>query len=135
MKSRLVKSSSSDHPHIVKTNLRNLQQYLCDDKCPMYKAFPLCSHVIAAAHENCDLQFLLQYYTDSQHGPNLTALQLQGMPSGFGRICRACRKNYEGENDTLALVVAHAERRMSSNLATGTQFLGIVRATLTTMLI
>lgn len=84
-KARLVKSSSSDHPHVVKTNPRNMWQYLCDDKCPMYKAYSLCSHVIAAAHDNSDLHTFLQYYTDSQRGPNLTAIAIQGMPVGSGR--------------------------------------------------
>ena len=32
--------------------------------------------------------------------------------------------NYEGQNDTLDLLVSRAERRIISNLATGTQFLG-----------
>ena len=86
VKSRLVKSSSSDHPHVVKPNPRNVQQYLCDDKCPMYKAFFLCSHVIAAAHDNGDLHSFLQYYTCSKRGPNLTAIANQGMPTaGTGR--------------------------------------------------
>jgi len=40
------------------------------------------------------------------------------------RICQSCRKNYDGPNDTLGLVVARAERRLVSNLVTGLQFLG-----------
>ena len=40
------------------------------------------------------------------------------------KICQAFQKNYDGPNDTLGLVVAHAERRIVSNLATGSQFLG-----------
>ena len=40
------------------------------------------------------------------------------------RICQSCRQDYEGENDTLGLVVAHAERRIISNPATELQFLG-----------
>ena len=40
------------------------------------------------------------------------------------RICQSCRKNYEGSNDTLGMVVARAERRLVSNLSTGVQFLG-----------
>lgn len=51
-KSRLVKSTSSEHPHIVKVNSRSLQQYVCDDKCPMFKSYSLCSHVVAVAHDN-----------------------------------------------------------------------------------
>ena len=40
------------------------------------------------------------------------------------KICQACQKNYDGLNETLGLVVAHTERWIVSNLATGTQFLG-----------
>ena len=31
------------------------------------------------------------------------------------KVCQSCRKDYEGENDTLGLVVAHPERRLISN--------------------
>ena len=40
------------------------------------------------------------------------------------RVCQSCRKDYSGPNDTMGLLVARAERRLVSNLATGTQFLG-----------
>ncbi len=40
------------------------------------------------------------------------------------RVCQACRKDYDGVNDTLGLVVSRAERRMVSNLSTGAQFMG-----------
>ena len=40
------------------------------------------------------------------------------------KVCQSCRRNYEGVNDTMGLIVARVERRMVSNLATGTQFLG-----------
>ena len=40
------------------------------------------------------------------------------------RICQSCRKDYEGSNDTLGLVVSRTERRLVSNLATGVQFMG-----------
>ncbi len=36
----------------------------------------------------------------------------------------AIRKDYEGANYTLGLVVSHAERRIISNPSTGVQFLG-----------
>ena len=50
--SRLVISSSSDHPHVVKTNPRSKQQYMCDEKCLMFKGYSICSHVIAVSHVN-----------------------------------------------------------------------------------
>ena len=40
------------------------------------------------------------------------------------RICQAGRKDFSGPNDTMGLVVARAERRIVSNVATGVSFLG-----------
>ena len=40
------------------------------------------------------------------------------------RVCQACRKDYQKDNDTMGLVVSRAERRLVSNLSTGSQFLG-----------
>ena len=40
------------------------------------------------------------------------------------KICQSCRRNYDGHNDTMGLVVSRLERRLVSNLLTGTQFLG-----------
>ena len=40
------------------------------------------------------------------------------------KICQSCCKDYEGENDTLGLVVAHPERKWISNPVTGAQFWG-----------
>ena len=40
------------------------------------------------------------------------------------KICQSCRKDYEGENDTLGLVVAHLERKLITNPTTGIQFWG-----------
>ena len=40
------------------------------------------------------------------------------------KVCQGCRQNCEGQNDAMGLVVARAERRLVSNLVTGSQFLG-----------
>ena len=40
------------------------------------------------------------------------------------KICQSCRKDYEGEIDTLGLVVARPERKLISNPVTGAQFWG-----------
>ncbi len=40
-RARLVMSVSSDHPHVVKTNPRSKKQYICDEKCPMFKGYPI----------------------------------------------------------------------------------------------
>ena len=83
-KSRLVKSSSSPQPHLVTSDPSNDTIYRCDDKCPMYKGFSLCSHVIAAAEDNGDLKSFLDSISNSCT-PNLTAIAMNGMPSGSGR--------------------------------------------------
>ena len=40
------------------------------------------------------------------------------------KVCQACRKGFDGTNDTMGLVVARPERRLVSNVATGATFLG-----------
>lgn len=79
---RFVMSSSTDHPHLIMTRKR---KYSCDEKCMMFKGFSLCSHVIAAAHDNNDLHSLLEYHKQTKGGPNLTAIVSQGMPGVSGR--------------------------------------------------
>ena len=83
-KSRLVKSSSSPQPHMVTSDPNNDKIYRCDDKCPMYKGFSLCSHVIAAAEDNGDLKSFLDNISNSCT-PNLSAIVMNGIPSGSGR--------------------------------------------------
>ena len=83
-KSRLVKSSSSLHPHFVTSDPKNDQIFRCDDKCLMYKGFSFCSHVIAAAEDNGDLKSFLENVCISCT-PNLSAIANSGMPSGSGR--------------------------------------------------
>lgn len=84
-KARLIKSSSSDYPHLVTTKGTKNTQYSCDDKCPMFKGFSLCAHVVAAAHDNNDLRSFLQYLNQTKRGPNLSAIANEGMPTGTGR--------------------------------------------------
>ena len=242
---RLVKSYSSPQPHLVTRNPKNEHKFCCDKNCQMFKCFSVCSHVIATAQVNGQLEsYLTEINTTSK--PNLTSIANQGMPNGTGRkggipkrkrnrnlptietrsvrpclefspypavqlmgnhlspscvvsnptvnilessqnqiavaasicvspgtthtishtntattpsgitsfspvatsrssstsfitnkkpfvlklktnqikICQSCQKNYDGPNDTMGLVVAHAERHLVSNLSTGTQSLG-----------
>ena len=39
------------------------------------------------------------------------------------KVCQSCHKDYEGENDTFGLVVAHPEQRLISNPITGAQLM------------
>ena len=56
--------------------------YVCDDKCPMFKGYSICAHVVAAAEDNGDLKSFLDCV---RCRPNLTAIGNAGMPSGSGR--------------------------------------------------
>ena len=83
-KARLVKSTSSLHLHVVTTNKENKNLYCCDDKCPMFAGFSICSHVVAVAEFNGDLRSFLDA-ARAKCTPNLTAVANQGLPKGAGR--------------------------------------------------
>jgi hypothetical protein len=79
---RLVKSSSSDTPHLA---VLRKGLYMCDSRCQMYAGFSICSHVVAAAQHNGELSSYLANFTSSFKSPNLTAIATQGLPAGAGR--------------------------------------------------
>ena len=85
VKTRLVMSSSSDHPHVVKTNPRSKKQYICDEKCPMFKGYSICSHTIAASSVNGDLNSFIENYKQKKCGPNLMNIAGHGLPNVSGR--------------------------------------------------
>ena len=81
-RAHLVKSSSSEQPHLVTASSSH---YKCDDKCPMFKGYKLCSHVVAVfkgyklcshvvavSQENGHLIAFLKYYNSRDIGPNLS---------------------------------------------------------------
>lgn len=61
-KARLVKSSSSPQPHVVRTKTGSSCIYICDSSCPMFKGFSLCSHVVAVDEVNGDLRDFWMLY-------------------------------------------------------------------------
>ena len=83
VKDRLVKSASSDVPHVVKVKRTNL--FSCDSSCSMYTGFSICAHVVASAEDNGELSSYLNTFTSSFNAPNLTAIATQGLPGGAGR--------------------------------------------------
>lgn len=52
-KDRIVKSSSSPTPHVVRA--KKSGQFACDDKCPNWKSLRICSHTVAAVEDNSQL--------------------------------------------------------------------------------
>ena len=83
-KARLVKSNSSLLPHIVTTHKTNKRLYCCDNKCPMFAGFSICSHVVAVAECNGDLKSFLDA-ASATCAPNLSAIANQGLPRGAGK--------------------------------------------------
>ena len=85
-KARLVKSNTSSNvPHFVIPHKKFLHQYCCDEKCQMYQGFQICSHTVATAHINGELQLFLDWYVENNCQLNLLAIGTQGMPKGVGR--------------------------------------------------
>ena len=87
---RLVKSTSSEEPHLVTRNPRKINMFCCDKKCQMFKGFSICSRVVATAQVNGQLQ---SYLTEINRicKPNFTAIANQKMPSGAGRKGGVCK--------------------------------------------
>ena len=90
---RLVKSSSSQQPHLVTKNPKKMNVFCCDKNCQMFKGFSICSHVVATAQVNGQLK---SYLTEINGicRPNLTAISSQGMPSGAGRKGGLCKRKH-----------------------------------------
>ncbi len=84
-KARLVKSTSSNVPHFVFPHKKFSHQYCCDEKCPMYQGFRICSHIVATANVNGELKPFLNWYVENNCQPDLLAIGTRGMPKGVGR--------------------------------------------------
>jgi hypothetical protein len=81
--SRMVKSSSGQRPHMV--TKKKTGQYCCDGTCPNWKSLGICSHSVAAAEDNCDLQSFVTWFAKAKKVPNITQLVTSQMPAGRGR--------------------------------------------------
>ena len=82
-KDRIVKSSSGPRPHIVTAKKKG--QYTCDGECPNWKSLRVCSHTVAAAEDNNDLDAFIQWLKKAKKVPNMTELVTTSMPKGRGR--------------------------------------------------
>lgn len=82
---RMVKSNSGSTPHLV--TVSKDYQYKCDDRCAQYKSLAICSHTVAAAESNGDLQKFFEWYCTNRgkRYVNITQLATHGMPSAAGR--------------------------------------------------
>ena len=80
---RMVISRSGKRPHLVIP--KKMGGMACDDDCPMYKSAKLCSHTVAAAEYNRQLDQFVASYGKVKKTPNLTKLAMAEMPKGRGR--------------------------------------------------
>ena len=77
---RMVISRSGKRPHLVIP--KKMGGMACDDDCPMYKSAKLCSHTVAAAEYNRQLDQFVASYGKVKKTPNLTKLAMAEMPKG-----------------------------------------------------
>ena len=77
-------SHSRKRPHLVFPK-RKSKGLSCDDVSPQYKSAKLCSHVVAAAHHNKELDSFVASYQTLKAVPNITKLTTSTMPRGRGR--------------------------------------------------
>ena len=82
MNSRMVESKSGSRPHLVTGGKGN--KFSCDGDCANYKAFGICSHVVAVANVTDLLPAFLNTFQKQKKVPNLTNLAMVGMPKGRG---------------------------------------------------
>ena len=80
----MVLSRSGKRPHLVLPK-RKSGGLTCDEDCPQYKSAKLCSHTVAAAEYNKQLDQFIGSYNSVKKTPNLTKLATTDMPKGRGR--------------------------------------------------
>ena len=81
---KMVISHSGKRPHLVLPK-RKSGGLTCDADCPQYKSAKLCSHTVATAEYNKQLDQFIASYSSIKKTPNLTKLATTDMPKGRGR--------------------------------------------------
>ena len=79
----MVISRSTKRPHLVLPKQKSAGMQ-CED-CPQYKSAKLCSHVVAAACDNDQLDQFIALYSKMKRNPNITKLATSNTPKGRGR--------------------------------------------------
>ncbi len=80
---RMVMSRSGQRPHLVlpcKT-----RRFKCDSDCMNFKSLGICSHSIAVAELNNEIQAFVAAFTKVKRTPSFTSVTVHGMPAGRGR--------------------------------------------------
>ena len=79
-RARMASSFSGKTPHFVSS--RSNGHYMCDSTCTQWNSAKICSHTLAVAETNAELQQFLQWYTTSGVSPNITVLGMEGLSKG-----------------------------------------------------
>ena len=87
----LVKSLSSQQPHVVARNPKRMNIFCCNKNCQMFKGFIICSHVVATAQVKGQLETFLTEINGICR-PNFTAISSQGIPNGANRKGGLCKR-------------------------------------------
>ena len=78
---RMVLSYSGKPPHLVTP--KKSGDFSCDSSCPNWKSLGICSHSVAVAETNGQLQHFLS--VKKKKAPSVTSLVTTNMPKGRGR--------------------------------------------------
>jgi len=79
----MVVSHSGQWPHLVIPGKGG--QFKCDEHCLNYKSLGICSHTVAVAHVNNQLNKFLLWFQKTKRRPNITSLSTHSMPPGRGK--------------------------------------------------
>ena len=70
-------------PHHVQT--RSDGQYDCDSACLQWASSHICSHTIAVAEYNKELDSFLHWFVKYAESPKISVLAMSGLPHGRGK--------------------------------------------------
>ena len=79
---KMVASRKGKRPHLVTRNKGG--KFSCDNDCPNWKSIGFCSHSIAVAQVNGQLEEFCNILRKSKRLPSISQLVLTGLPAGLG---------------------------------------------------
>ena len=86
---KMVVSHSGKCPHLVRPK-RKSGGYMCDEDCPQYKSAKICSHIVATAEYNKELDQFVASYSSVKIKPNITKLATTARMRSEGYGSRLC---------------------------------------------
>ena len=115
-KDKMVMSYSQVKPHYVQ--YKDSGQYLCDSECMQWCSSQICSHALAVAQVNGDLEKFLQWYVHHGCSPNLTTTGMSGLPTGKA----GCKGGKTRRKRTRSTITSPDNVSLRSNIADNHHF-------------